>query len=339
VDMTQAASPDLFRHGGNLDAAKKLFGAVDHWLDLSTGINPVAYPVPSVSSDAWQKLPDTAATVALRRAAAACFSVGDMACLIETPGTQAILQVLPDLGKRSHVCVVGPTYNEHARCWARSGAQVTEIGSVADVPATANVVVVVNPNNPDGHISQPETLLDLAAQMAARGGLLIVDEAFGDVVPDLSIASRAGTPGLLVLRSFGKFFGLAGLRLGFALGPASLVSRIAGKLGPWAVSGPALEIGAQAYADTEWITATRRRLAEDRQRLVDLLARHHLQTTGGTDLFVLVETDRAQAVWRDLAGQGVWSRLFEYRSDWLRLGLPGAPSEWDHLAAALANSA
>ncbi|NQW00264.1 MAG: threonine-phosphate decarboxylase [Rhodospirillales bacterium] len=335
MDTKPAVSPDLFRHGGNLDAAKAVFGSHLPWLDLSTGINPVAYPLPTIPARVWQRLPDAAAIGALRHAAARYFGVPGISHLVEAPGTQAILQVLPAILDASHVAIVSPTYNEHARCWADGGINVSEIMSIDELPAAADILVVVNPNNPDGRQQAPGQLLELASRMAARGGMLIVDEAFCDVSPELSLASHADTAGVLVLRSFGKFFGLAGARLGFALGAPALMAVIGQRLGPWAVSGPALETGAQAYADERWITATRLRLARDRQDLSELLAGHDIAVIGGTDLFVLARTVTARALWQHLAEQGVWTRLFDHSPHWIRLGLPGQEAEWNQLRAAL----
>lgn len=335
MDSHRFGKEKAFRHGGNLDAARRLFGLDKDWVDLSTGINPVAYPIPVIEPVDWQRLPGETALDQLKEAAATCFGCSNPNQLLAAPGTQAILQLLPRLVESREVAIVGPTYNEHAACWRRSGAKVSDIADVDELPPTADVLVLVNPNNPDGRIYERAALMRLTDEMARRGGLLIVDEAFCDIRPDSSVAADAGRPGLIVLRSFGKFFGLAGVRLGFALGPAELLGRLADEFGPWAVSGPALEIGRKAYTDQTWIEQTRQRLQGDAARLGDLLDRSGFDLVGGCDLFVLAAHDRAEAWWSHLAEQGVWSRAFVYESSWLRFGLPGAEAEWRQLSTAL----
>jgi cobalamin biosynthetic protein CobC len=152
--------------------------------------------------------------------------------------------------------VIGPTYGELSRCWRDAGRPVTVIAGIDAVPPDGRIVVLANPNNPDGRVIAPDRLLALAETLARRGGMLIVDEAFADCDPSASVSPAAGAPGLLVLRSFGKFFGLAGVRLGFALAQPGLAEDFRSALGPWPVSGPALAIGERALADDAWIATT-----------------------------------------------------------------------------------
>ncbi len=207
-----------------------------------------------------------------------------------------------------------------------------DFGNAAEM---CSVVVAVNPNNPDGRSWTPEHVLACADEMAQRGGLLIVDEAFADVKHEVSVTPHAGREGLVVMRSFGKFFGLAGVRLGFALGPQALIARLAELLGPWAISGPAIEIGAQALRDTEWQNRARMRCAETAARLDALLADAGFEIVGGTPLFRLAQHEQAQDIHRDLARQGIWVRRFDEHRHWLRFGLPGGEGEFKRLAAAL----
>ena len=230
-------------HGGELSTAEGRWGRPSEgWLDLSTGINPVPYPVPPIPAEAWQRLPQYRRTDWLLEIAEEAYGASDDAWIVAAPGTQILIQLLPRLRPRARVAILEPTYGEHAACWAVEGAAVTSIGSL-DKAGTADVVVLVNPNNPDGRITARDSILGVADDLAKRGGLLVVDEAFADVVPDVSVAAAAGRPGLLILRSFGKFFGLAGIRLGFALGAEAEILRLRQLLGPWAVPGPAIEIG------------------------------------------------------------------------------------------------
>lgn len=324
-------------HGGGLAAARRRFGgaAVD-WLDLSTGINPWSYPVPDVPAAAWQRLPDEDAQGALAEAARAAYGAPATAAVVAAPGSQALLQLLPGLiPPAGPVAVVEPTYNEHAHCWARAGHAVVALPVPEAVPAAARVLVVGNPNNPDGRAWPPAHLLAASARLRAAGGLLVVDEAFADVAPDLSLAPRADMPGVCVLRSFGKMFGLAGLRLGFALCDAALGARLAAALGPWAVAGPALAIGRTALADRAWLAATRKRLATARPRLAASLAAAGLRPIGGTDLFVLAACDDAARWFERLSRARILARRFGAHPGWLRFGLPPDEAAHERLHAAL----
>ncbi|WP_395681385.1 threonine-phosphate decarboxylase CobD [Inquilinus sp.] len=322
-------------HGGDLAAAEARWGRpAKGWLDLSTGINPVPYPVPPIDPAAWQRLPQHDRLRALLQTARSCYAAPADAPIVAAPGTQILIQLLPRLRPGARVAILGPTYGEHAACWAAEGARVTIVGSLEEA-AAAEVVVLVNPNNPDGRIVRVERLLASAGDLAARGGLLVVDEAFAEVTPEVSIAAEAGRPGLLILRSFGKFFGLAGIRLGFALGAAAEVERLARWLGPWAVPGPAIEIGIAALSNRGWQNETRARLAADAERLTALLLAHGFAYRGGTALFRLVEHPEAARVWDRLGRAGILVRPFPDRPALLRFGLPADEAGFARLAAAL----
>jgi cobalamin biosynthetic protein CobC len=331
--------PPVTDHGGNLAAARTLFGSpAQGWLDLSTGINPWAYPLPVLDPAVWSQLPGHDTLMALRVAAAACYGAGDATVVAAAPGSQALIQLLPWMfaGAGGHTAIVGPTYAEHARCWRRAGHEVLEVDSLDAAAATgADRVIVVNPNNPDGRCCPPDALLALADGLAARGGVLLVDEAFAEVAPAFSVAPAAGRPGLVVLRSFGKFFGLAGLRLGFALAEPEVVRRLMDDFGPWAVSGPAQTIATAALGDAGWIAATRVRLDEGAEALDRLLMAHGLEVAGGTSLFRLVRTPRAGALYRALGARGILVRPFAAHAGWLRIGLPPDAAAMRRLDAAL----
>lgn len=324
-------------HGGNRASAELRFGiAAANWLDLSTGINPTPYPVPPLDPGLWAELPQPNGERALEAAARATYRLPDAAAVQAAPGTQSLIQWLPRLFPARRVGILGPTYAEHAGRWRAAGAEVFETGDPGAL-ARADTAVVVNPNNPDGRRLEPQALLALVDRLLARGGRLIVDEAFADVAPEISVASATGRPGLLVLRSFGKFFGLAGLRLGFALGPPRDMAMLRDAFGPWAVSGPALEIGRRALADEAWITATRDRLRRDAARLDALLARAGLAVGGGTDLFRLALLEHAERLHEHLGRFGILTRRFDDHPRRLRLGLPGSEAGFVRLAAALAS--
>lgn len=329
-------------HGGDLDGARAAFaGAPEPWIDLSTGINPWPYPVPTLSADAWTRLPSSAAEEGLRAAAAAHYGAPSAGHVAAASGSQALIQLLPRLRAPGMVAVLGPTYAEHAACWAAAGHRVTETASPDELEG--DVLVVVNPNNPDGRVLPADALLALAARQSARGGWLVVDEAFADPDPGASVAAAVGTApgmeGLLVLRSFGKFFGLAGLRLGVALAAPGMAEALRAAVGPWAVSGPALEVAMGALSDEEWISATRARLAREADALDRLLSESGLTVLGGTPLFRLAASARAPDLYGALGRAGILVRRFERRNDWLRFGLPPDAAAAARLRAVLQEAA
>jgi len=314
-------------HGGDLDRIRVLRGGED-WIDLSTGINRVPWPVPPVSPQAWAALPTAGARQALLEAAAQAYRT--QAPMVALAGAQAAIQMLPLVLKPGRVRILSPTYNEHAACFAAAGWPVEEVRHPEALPG-ADLALVVNPNNPDGRAIPPEQLLALRRHV----GRLVVDESFADPVPALSVASHAGD-GLTVLRSFGKFYGLAGLRLGFAMGDAPTIARLTAMAGPWPVSGPALEIGAAALRDTAWARATTARLHEETPRMDALAGRFGWALAGGMPLFRLYDTPDAAAAQDHLADHRIWSRIFPWSPRLIRLGLPGKEAEWERLAEALA---
>jgi cobalamin biosynthetic protein CobC len=322
-------------HGGDLAAARRMFpGAPEPLIDLSTGINPIPYPVPPLSRDVFARLPEPAAVETLAAAAAKAYGAPSAAHVVAAPGAQMLLPLTAALVPAGRAAVLGPTYSEHARAAALAGHAVLETSDLARL-ADADLALVVNPNNPDGRLAAADVLRSLAASLAARGGLLVVDEAFMDVGPaEASLASAAGA-GLVVLRSFGKFFGLAGLRLGFALAAPEAAVRLRAVLGPWPVAGPAISVGTTALADAPWIEATRHALAMAAQRLDGLLAGAGLDVVGGTSLYRLVSTRLAPRWFEHLGRAGIIVRRFARAPNWLRFGLPGDEESWHRLGAAL----
>eukprot|EP01035_Chromulina_nebulosa_P022240 gene22240-28797_t len=238
-------------HGGDLTSARARYpGAPEPWIDLSTGINRRPYPLPPLGPECWTRLPAQADIAALEAAAAACFGAPTRDAVVATPGTQAVIQLLPRLIPAQSVGVLGFTYQEHASVWRRSGADVRIVAGLDELGA-CDVGIVVNPNNPDGRTVAAVDLAALADRMAAAGRTLVVDEAFMDVADAAASVSPLLRPGLVVLRSFGKTWGLAGLRLGFIVAEPALAARGRAEIGPWGVSGAAIEIGRQAYADRD----------------------------------------------------------------------------------------
>lgn len=305
-------------HGGGIDAAIAQFGGTrPDWLDLSTGINPLPYPMPALPHDAWTALPDKAAFSRLYDLARRFWNVPDGAAIIGAAGASAIIAALPRVLPQGDVCIPGPTYNEHGAAFAAAGWRLGQDPSHA--------FVAVHPNNPDGHIW---TEADLHAPYN------IIDESFCDIAPEASLIHLAGHRGTVVLKSFGKFWGMAGLRLGFAIGDPAVIAKLSDLLGPWQISGPALAIGAEALSDPQWADETRARLAKDTKRLDTLITAKGAKLVGGTTMFRLYDVGDAGALQGHLARHHIWSRTFPYSASWLRLGLP-APDRWDQLEAAL----
>lgn len=306
-------------HGGGLDDAIRTYGgARADWIDLSTGINPLPYPVSGLADEDWTALPDHGAFERLTAAARTFWSVPDNAAILPAPGASALIARIPALAPPGKVWINTPTYNEHAAAFRAQGWQVTATG-----PGDARVLV--HPNNPDGRLWRPSD---------ASAPLTVIDESFCDICPDRSLMHLAGRPGTVILKSFGKFWGLAGLRLGFAVAEVDLIARLNDLTGPWAVSGPALRIGAQALNDPQWADDTRRSLARDATRLDRLLSNAGAELAGGTPLFRLYRVDDATLWQTRLARAHIWSRVFPYSRHFLRLGLPPAHG-WDRLGEAL----
>ncbi len=321
-----ARKQDSLLHGGNLAAAEARFGRpAAGWLDLSTGINPFAYAIPEIPASAWHRLPDGSDQARLFTAAHRCFGTTSNLTMALANGSQALIQWLPRLLPAAtgvgRAAIVSPTYGEHAKCWADGGYRIEAIDRLDAFADRHSIVVLANPNNPDGRQTEPAILLSLADRLARRGGMLVVDEAFVDVEPRLSIATAAGRAGLIVLRSFGKFFGLAGLRLGIALGPELVIRRLTDALGPWAVSGPAMHIASVAMNDARWIVDMRLQLRQAAIRLDRQLMAVGLNIVGGTDLFRLVAHPGAAELYELLGRHGILMRNFAHRADWLRIGL------------------
>ena len=312
-------------HGGNLDWAQARWGGKD-WIDLSTGINRVPYPVPPLPPDAFTALPRASDMAALLAAARAAY--GTTAPILALNGAQAAIQMVPLLAPPGIARIVSPTYNEHAATLRACDWRVEAVPDLSAL-AGADLAVVVNPNNPDGRRWSRAALLDLLPKV----GRLVIDESFADPDPIQSLASEAHRPGLLVLKSFGKFYGLAGLRLGFVLGPKPDIARLQALSGPWPVSGPALHIGSTALADRDWAAATTARLTAETPRLDAIADRLGWSLIGGTDLFRTYATPSALEAQARLASLQIWSRIFPYSATWLRLGLPGSDAEWARLDA------
>ncbi|MFM9975793.1 MAG: threonine-phosphate decarboxylase CobD [Beijerinckiaceae bacterium] len=324
------------KHGGDLTAAMARYGGNDTaWLDLSTGINPHAYPLRETPEHVWMALPTRAAHDALICAARVAYTVPDGVEVVAAPGTQSLIQWLPIVLGKASVAIVSPTYNEHALAWRRSGATVIESSLHDPYPAAARHLVIVNPNNPDGHVFDHALLRGFAEQAVRRGGTVILDESFIDTMPDVSAAALCRDYPVVIMRSFGKFYGLAGLRLGFLLAGEVIARRVAEALGPWAVAGPALCLGTTALLDRDWAHRMRLQLADEAAALDATLAGAGLTLKGGTSLYRLAAHPGARRVHDQLAARRIWIRCFDWDETLLRIGLPATKSDFVRFENAL----
>lgn len=322
----------MLEHGGRLrEAARRYDIPLADWLDLSTGIAPWPFSLPAIPEQAWTRLPESDDGLE----AAACLYYGAERVL-PLAGSQAAIQALPRMRRGGRVGVLSPCYAEHAHAWRQAGHLVREIGEAEVEPYldSLDVLLVVNPNNPTGRVFEPAELLAWHARLQRRGGWLLVDEAFMDCTPQSSLAACSNRPGLIVLRSFGKFFGLAGARLGFALGERPLLQALAEQLGPWTVNGPVRHVAQSALRDRQQQRQQRERLLAASQRLEELLRRHGWPPAGGSALFQRLVDPRCAALHDYLARRGILTRQFEQPAS-LRLGLPADEAAWARLDAAL----
>jgi cobalamin biosynthetic protein CobC len=310
-------------------------GAPEPFIDLSTGINPHAYPLAPIPSEAFTRLPEPDAVERLAAIAARAYGAPSAAHVTAAPGTQITLTHIASLVAPGRAVLFGPTYAEHGRAAALAGHETEQVGDLGQLP-DANLAIIVNPNNPDGRVVAKDALLELARTLARRGGLLVVDEAFMDADPHASsLCGDVDTGNIVVLRSFSKFFGLAGLRLGFAMAAPQIAAQLRARLGPWAVSGPAIALGEVALGDATWREQTRARLAAEAARLEQALVGVGFAIVGGTSLFRLARRPDAAEWFKRLGRSGILVRRFAEEPHWLRFGLPGDEPAWQRLRAAL----
>ncbi|UAL12805.1 threonine-phosphate decarboxylase [Caulobacter segnis] len=319
--MASVPTIGAFRHGGRLREAMAAHpDAPRPWLDLSTGINPEPWSGPRAPAHALTRLPDPQALNDLEALAARAFGVADPGRVVAVSGAEAALRLLPGLIDNGSVALLAPIYGGHLEAW---GPASPSLVATLDDPriARADVLIVVNPNNPDGRRIEREVLAELAVERSDRGLWTVVDESFVEVAPELSVADLE-IDRLVTLRSFGKFYGLPGARLGFTIGNKMFGRNIRALIGDWPVGADALALGLGAYADEAWRASTRATLAARAREVDAVLADVGLQTVGGCDLFRLVEVADAHDLFTRLCGLGVLTRPFADRPDRLRFGLP-----------------
>ena len=316
-----------FLHGGVLDRMRAEFPAApEPWLDLSTGINPVPYKIDPMVLNSLGQLPTSQASISCINAMAQAIGAPPTTLLL-APGSELLIRMLPRVISPRRVVVLSPSYGDHAEVWRHAGHQVIAEADPLGAVDAADAVVICNPNNPDGQVFKPEILERAREQLASRGGWLIIDEAYADLSPNISMADNGGKDGLIILRSFGKFYGLAGLRLGAIIAPLAVRKALSQQLGVWPVGTLALTVGANAYADYEWQEITRRRLSQSVESLDAVLFAAGLDVVGGTDLFRYVACEHAHAIWAQLAQDAIYVRRFNHSERHLRIGIPA-----DHCA-------
>jgi cobalamin biosynthesis protein CobC len=325
----------MLEHGGRLrEAAAHYDIPLADWLDLSTGINPEAWPVPPLPASVWHRLPENGD--GLEAAAAEYFGNPN---LLPVAGSQAAIQTLPQMLPRAVVACISPLYSEHPHAWQRAGHRLRFLQNALlprALAASTPYVLLCNPNNPTADRHPREVTLDAARQLKKRGGWLIVDEAFMDPTPEESLASLAGTeaaPNLIVLRSLGKFFGLAGARVGFILAAPELLNRMAEALGPWSIAGPAREVARLALQDKAWQSAMRGKLEIASRRLSQML--QAFGEVKQTALFATLNAADTAELHEFLARHGILTRRFD-QQPLLRFGLPANENDWHRLDSALA---
>ena len=327
----------MIDHGGALLDAMRLHGGVAaDWLDLSTGISPVSLPLPELPENVWRRLPDPAFALSVAEHARAHYRATVRPVI--TPGSQAAIQHLPMLARRLRpearsVAILSPTYGEYEAAFARAGYKVDKVASL-DHAKDADALVLANPNNPDGRRFAPGALRAFAEARSDR--LTVVDEAFADCHPEVSVAAEAGqVPGLMVLRSFGKFFGLAGVRLGFVFVAEPTAKALGEALGPWPVSGPALAISASAFSDPRALERQQAEIARCHALTAQAIRTAGRSVAGETGLFFLLETDDGAALRDALAARKILTRAFDHSPRRLRIGLVADEAQAERLAAAL----
>ena len=325
----------MISHGGDLSGFYRHNPSYDGPIvDLSTGINPVTYPFPPVQPEKWTKLPQKSDEAELIAAVTSYMGV-DPNHILPTPGSQILISQLPYTVEKTSVQIMSPTYGEHNPSWQRAGHKVLTPRFDEPLLDDAKVCIITNPNNPDGHVTSREKIIAYAEALATRGGFLIVDEAFADVMPSVSVADLVGQYPIIVLRSFGKFFGLAGARLGFLVAGETIIASMQHRLGPWAVPGPALDIATKAYRDEPWIRKTRIDLADGMSRLCRVMKQAGFDHVGGTPLFALFQHPDMVHLNRHLLLGGIYARSFEAYPNWLRMGLPATQTCWRQLETTL----
>ena len=310
----------MIEHGGNLDKAISFYGGKEsEWIDLSTGINPNSYPIPKLSISDWRSLPTKTEIKDLESIIKSKQKISSE--IIMVPGAQMAINFLPFLlkGEGTEVRILTPTYNEYNYCFTNTGFKVNSCQKFNQL-FNSDIAIIVNPNNPDGKIYEINELFELSKSVK----ILIVDESFIDSVECDSIVNQLNedVSNIIVIRSFGKFFGLAGLRLGYVFSGKEIIRKFKRFFGPWQISKMSVKIATIAFSDDVWIKKTKNNLNEKANAIDNLMKKINWKITGGTNLFRLYSTSNSDLAQKLLAEKFIWSRKFSYSKKWIRLGIP-----------------
>lgn len=332
--------PEMPEHGGQVELLMRAFpDAPEPFIDLSTGISPYPYPFGEVRQTDLTRLPEQGEEERLLNAAMRAYGVRSPELIVAGSGTQLLISLLPYVLGRKKVVLLGPTYSGHATAWRNAGADVhvaSDMDTFSEEAAQPGCVgVLCNPNNPDGRHHDPLDLLALAERCARADSCLVVDEAYADFENHISVAGHIPHSSLVVLRSFGKSYGLPGVRLGFLLATETLIERMRKMLGDWAVGTAAITIGCKALDDREWLDKQKVPLDHAMQRFLALCRRRNLPVVGHTCLFALVRTHEAPDLWSHLCKNGIVTRFFADRPTDIRFGLPRCEADWARLEKGL----
>ncbi|MBX7145921.1 MAG: aminotransferase class I/II-fold pyridoxal phosphate-dependent enzyme [Alphaproteobacteria bacterium] len=323
-------------HGGDLIYAKNYFGEPNHpWVDLSTGINPRSYPFSFIKNEKYQKLPSQNDISKLLEIARNYYQTPDQVDIIAGPGSQFFLQTLPlFLQEYKNISILTPTYNEYAKCWGSKNSKITYVKKITELKRDQQILIICNPNNPNGAIIDHNVILDTAQFLKKNKGILIIDEAFVDPIPEYSIVPLLHHSNIIVLKSFGKFFGLAGLRLGFMISAHPVIQQINHFLGPWPISHPAIEIGIKAFNDKVWINKTKNWLQITSKKIHSVFQTYNFKQYKGTALFTFINDSRAFSLYQCLGKKGIYTRIYKENPSWIRIGMP-LPQTFKRLTKAL----
>ena len=333
-------TPSALNHGGNLQQASEIYGvSMDAWLDMSTGISPWSYPVDDLPSNVWRDLPPSNDELI---ATAKKYYQIDEQNVVVSPGSQLSIRLLPQLFAKSKVALPVLGYQEHALSWKLAGHQLCFYQNVEELiqlieDGKVDHAVVINPNNPSCEKTTKEKLSYISNSIK---GVLLVDEAFMDFyqtapsqIPESSFGSAISlnAENVIVVRSIGKFFGLAGLRLGFVIGLHPVLQKLQTLFQPWAINHASMLISRQALADTQWQEQQRLKIKAGAKQLEPLLFSlcqdfQELRIEN-TALFcsVFAQSIDVQKLHKQLAMLGVWTRMSnpDDKQAWLRFGLVG----------------
>ena len=315
-------------HGGDIDLAiKKYGGEREDWIDLSTGINGTSYPWQQSIKFELRNLPSNKLLVNLERAASAAYKVAENTETAAVSGAQQIISLLPIcLKSYNSVAILGPTYNEYEKAFKSSGIKAQTVSEVSKL-SSSDIAIIVNPNNPTGKVIAEEILDDLSKKVR----ILIIDESF----KTFSSRRIQKFENVIQINSLGKFFGLAGVRLGFVSGPSDFIKSVRRMLGPWPISSIAAEIGTIALNDNTWISEMEKILLEGSNVLHKACSTKNWKLVGKTNLFHTYATSSSLEVEKQFAAHYIWIRTFDYSETWVRLGIPTSKYEWTRVRQAL----